>query len=213
MKRELSEKYFSISVKGWGLKALIISKVMMLWGKQPRPKTKIIKPHWCSSSSVVQLNWGQKSGPVQPRSLWGCTNYHFQAAAHSLVRPPMSCLDSFSLSHSFSPPVIILTARPPSSSHSSSLRPHPLLFLIHFSCTASPSFNRYHYADASPLHPLTRPFLQAQQRCPERLKAQPPEAIKHFQGWLVIKAEALHLYCLGGGSYHEHLINKPQSLS
>lgn len=102
MKRELSEKYFSISVKGWapddGLKALIISKVMMLWGKQPRPKTKIIKPHWCSLSSVVQLNWGQKSGPVQPCSLWGCTNYHFQAAAHSLVRPPMSCLDSLFLS-------------------------------------------------------------------------------------------------------------------
>lgn len=146
MKRELSEKYFSTSVKGWGLKALIICKVTMLWGKQPRPKTKIIKPHWCSSSSVVQLNWGQKSGPVQPRSLWGCTNYHFQAAARSLVRPPMSCLDSFSLSHSFS---CHYPRRSPSLFFS--LRPRPLLFLIHFSCTASPSFNRYHYVDASPL--------------------------------------------------------------
>lgn len=121
----------------------------------------------------------------QPTLLWG---HRWAAWTHS-----------FSLSHSFSPPIIILAALPPSSSHSSSLRPHPLLFLIHFSCTASPSFNRYHYeADPSPLqrNPSFNTALSSSTTEIPR-KAQPPEAIKHFQGWLVIKAEALHLYCLG----------------
>lgn len=169
-------------------------------------KVSLVKSVLC-----ILLHWRQMCSTLQPHNLRGETNYHLQAASYSLVSPMKSRVDSLF------PSVIILSADPPSSP---SLRILPSLYVIHFSSAVSPSFNTCHYwqdASSQNINPSFDAVLKDYTDtwvCPgiKIALAWSLWAIKHFHGWLPIKAKTLHLLYIVWRSYHERLINKLHSL-